>query len=300
MISGLHIEPTNICTLKCSGCSRTQFINQWPQHWKNHNLDIDALTKFLDVDLSGCVIKLCGNYGDPIYHPEMLELVQWFKSKQSHLAITTNGSYKKQQWWEQLSNLLDSEDIVRFSIDGTPENFTQYRENADWPSIKEGIEVMSKSKCHTVWKYIPFAFNQNDIDAVKNLSQQLGIKQFQVELSDRFDDNTQHLIPDRNMLGNRYDSQVQWKTVSSADAEIDAKCKSGSEHFISAEGFYSPCCYLADHRFYYKTPFGKQKSLYSISDHTMSEILNSVTTVKFYKNLKDQPGCQFNCPKTVG
>lgn len=300
MISGLHIEPTNICTLKCPGCSRTQFINQWPQHWKNHNLDLTALTNFLDIDLEGVVVKLCGNYGDPIYYPELLELVQWLKIKKTKIAITTNGSYKKQDWWQQLADLLDENDVVRFSIDGNPDNFVTYRENADWMSIKEGIEVISKSRCHTIWKYIPFSFNQDNIDEVKTLSQQLGIKQFHVEYSDRFDQNTQHLIPTKNLLGQRYDSQVQWKTDSSTSTVVDPKCASGAEHFITAEGFYTPCCYLADHRFYYKTPFGKQKTQYSILDHTMSEILNLETTIKFYQNLQQQPGCQFNCPKRQG
>jgi wyosine [tRNA(Phe)-imidazoG37] synthetase (radical SAM superfamily) len=300
MISGLHIEPTNICTLKCSGCSRTQFINQWPQHWRNHNLNIDALIKFLDVDLTDSVIKLCGNYGDPIYYPELFELIKWFKTKKSKIVITTNGSYKKQQWWERLAELLDERDIVRFSVDGTPENFILYRENAEWESIKTGMEVMAKSRCHTIWKYIPFAFNQDDIERVENLSNQLGIKQFQVEFSDRFDQSTQHLIPDKTLIGDRYQSQIQWRKSTYTENEIDAKCKSGSEHFITAEGFYSPCCYLADHRFYYKTVFGKQKKQYSIADHTLSEILSLPITEDFYKNLDQQAGCQFNCPKTHG
>ncbi len=75
MISGLHIEPTNICTLKCPGCARTRFLDQWPQHWKNHSLDVDQLLKFLDIDLSNLDIVLCGNYGDPIYHPDLIDFV---------------------------------------------------------------------------------------------------------------------------------------------------------------------------------------------------------------------------------
>jgi acyl transferase domain-containing protein len=51
-ITGFHIEPTNICTLKCAGCARTRFIDQWPQHWKNQNLSIDSLLQFLDIDLT--------------------------------------------------------------------------------------------------------------------------------------------------------------------------------------------------------------------------------------------------------
>jgi hypothetical protein len=52
-ITGFHIEPTNICTLKCAGCARTKFIDQWPQHWKNHSIDIEKLLKFIDIELVG-------------------------------------------------------------------------------------------------------------------------------------------------------------------------------------------------------------------------------------------------------
>ena len=52
MINGLHIELTNKCTLKCSGCSRTSFIKQFPTKWQNKELDLDQLVNFLDLDLA--------------------------------------------------------------------------------------------------------------------------------------------------------------------------------------------------------------------------------------------------------
>ena len=52
IVTGFHIEPTNICTLKCPGCARTQFIDKWPSRWKNYNLDINKVMNFLDIDLT--------------------------------------------------------------------------------------------------------------------------------------------------------------------------------------------------------------------------------------------------------
>lgn len=127
MIAGFHIEPTNICTLKCSGCARTRFIDQWPQHWHNHSLDVNHLLQFLDIDLSDKTINLCGNYGDPIYHPDFINFVKQLKETGVTLSITTNGSYKTKDWWQQLTELLTCKDNITFSVDGIPENFTQYR-----------------------------------------------------------------------------------------------------------------------------------------------------------------------------
>lgn len=298
-VFGFHIEPTNICTLKCSGCARTRFIDQWPQHWKNHSLDITELLKFIDIELVNKKINLCGNYGDPIYHPNFIELVTCLKARGAIISITTNGSYKTHEWWENLVSNLTSSDTIIFSVDGTPENFTQYRVNADWKSILIGMHVVAQSTCNSTWKYIPFLFNQDNIEEVKQLSKDIGIKHFQVEFSDRFDEKTEFLKPDSTLLGPRYGNQVQWKS-GNLDTTVDPKCIQGKEYFITADGYYSPCCYLADHRFYYKTQFGKNKTQYNIRHHTLTEILQQPQTVEFYQTLDQQPGCQYNCPKIAG
>lgn len=298
MTIGLHIEPTNICTLKCPACSRTRFIEQWPQHWRNHNIDIDQLLNFLDVDLTGASILLCGNYGDPIYHPDFINLVDRLKQRGSKIYITTNGSYKKAEWWQELVGLLDSNDIVEFSVDGIPENFTQYRINADWESIELGMRICTNSQCHTIWKFIPFKYNQDDIETAKQLSQELGIKEFKVKLSDRFDEHTQHLIPDSTLLRDRYQSMIEWKS-NKATKGVDPLCANGESHYISADGHYSPCCWVADHRFYYKTQFGKDRATYNIANTTLTQLLDQPKVVKFYQELQQQPVCQYNCPKLV-
>ena len=298
-IAGFHIEPTNICTLKCPGCARTRFIDQWPQHWKNHSLDIALLLSFLDIDLNNKKISLCGNYGDPIYHPDFINFVKGLKSRGAILSITTNGSYKKQDWWEELVSNLTSNDKIIFSVDGTPENFTQYRINADWESIEIGMQIVSKSVCNSAWKYIPFAFNQADIDSAKKISQAIGIKQFYTEFSDRFDQQTESLIPVLSLTGPRYQSQLDWKSGNDFQS-ISPKCHTGREHFITADGYYSPCGWQADHRFYYKTPFGKNKKQYNIENNTLSKVLENRETIEFYQTRDQQPGCQYNCPSTAG
>ena len=294
-ISGLHIEPTNICTLKCPGCARTRFIDKWPQHWHNHNIDINQLLKFLDIDLTGIRINLCGNYGDPIYHPDLIEFVDKLKQQGAILSITTNGSYKKTDWWKNFLKVLTVNDTIVFSVDGTPENFTQYRVNADWNSIHEAMTVCALSSCKTKWKYIPFSYNQETIESARQLSNQIGIDEFSITPSDRYDEQTMHFKPGQQFVGERFQLQQQWKN-SNIGNKINPKCNNGDEHFITADGYYSPCCYLSDHRFYYKTLFGKNKEQYNIKNYTLTKILSRPQTVEFFKTLDQNTGCQYNCP----
>ena len=296
-IAGFHIEPTNICTLKCPGCARTRFKEQWPNRWQNHNLDIDMLMRFLDVDIADKLITLEGNYGDSIYHPRFIELVAAFKNRGCRISIVTNGSYRTTTWWQALCRLLDSNDSITFSIDGIPTNFTKYRINADWKSIFEGITVCVASSAKVIWKYIPFAFNENDIDTARNISRNMGIDEFVVRLSERFDTQTEHLIPVTDLVGDRKTPQDQVK--QGIEQQVDPLCYKGKSYFISATGHYSPCCYVADHRFYYKTDFGKNQKSYSIENTTFTEIQTRSTVVGFYQTLVTDPQtvCQFNCPK---
>jgi organic radical activating enzyme len=295
-IVGFDIEPTNICTLKCPGCARTRFINQWPQHWENHSINIDQLHEFLDIDLDSKIITLCGNYGDPIYHPNFYQLISSLKQRNSHLNIVTNGSYKSADWWSSIVSVLDSHDCITFSVDGIPENFTEYRINADWDTIQQAMKICAEAQCQTTWKYIPFAYNENSIKAAKELSDTLGIDNFLVEPSDRINEQTEQYRPTTGNIGKKYQAQQSWK--QNTTQVVVPQCTDNQQHYISADGYYSPCCYVADHRFYYKTDFGKNKKSYQISNRTLSQILTRPTVVEFYQDLTSKPVCQYNCPAT--
>jgi MoaA/NifB/PqqE/SkfB family radical SAM enzyme len=261
-------------------------------------LDVEVLMQFLNIDLTNMPVTFCGNYGDPIYHPDFVSMVQKFKQRKAQVTIVTNGSYKKPEWWEELTSFLDKDDLIVFSVDGMPENFTQYRTNADWSSIQAAMTICTQAQCLTTWKFIPFSFNQNSIDQARTLSQQLGIDYFEISPSDRFDEQTEHLKPVNNLLGAKFNNQQSWKNHNRLDG-VDAKCAAGDQHFITADGYYSPCCYVADHRFYYKTEFGKNKKAYNINDTSLAGILEQPAVIDFYQTLDSIPACQFNCPKII-
>jgi len=308
-LKGFHLEPTNLCTLKCPRCPRTNFIETFKnKNWDNKNLNLDDLKKFIDIDITGLSFGLNGNYGDPIYYPDLFNLIKYIKDNGAVIKLHTNGSYKTLDWWTTLGSLLDNNDIVNFSIDGTPENFTQYRVNANWPSIKQGIEIMVKSPAQIVWKYIIFSFNENDIEQTRQLSKELGMDDFVLNNSDRWIDNDwlrpnkyvnidDTLLYNGSMNGNRDKSIIRWKHDKIRNIEISPMCKStNSLHFISADGYYLPCCLVGDYRFYYKSEFYKNQDQYKISNTTISKILE---TTEFFNTIEVTPPayCTFNCPK---
>lgn len=296
-IDGLHLELTNKCILKCPKCARTNFIDKFGiDKWQNQDLSLADLKQFVDVPLAGKQLTLCGNYGDPIYYPDLFDLIAWAKSENAMVKVITNGSRKDAAWWQTLNNLLTADDCVSFSIDGIPDNFTQYRVNANWDSIKTGIEVIVSGAAHTVWKYIPFLFNQHSIDDARALCASLGIDEFLISPSDRWENMSDPLMP-TDYIGPRKESIIQWHNGSRANG-VDPMCtKMYNQHYISAAGFYMPCCFVGDHRFYYKSEFYKNRSAYDITTTTLTQVL--ATSNAFYNNIELAPlaVCTFNCPQ---
>ena len=298
-VKGFHLELTNKCMLKCSACARTTFINKFGiEKWKNHDLNLDHLKKFLNIDLTDLKFNLCGNLGDPIYYPQLFELLRWLKSKSAIINLITNGSYKKHEWWTELISILDSRDTIVFSVDGTPENFINYRVNADWESIELGMRIAASSQVNTVWKYIPFSFNEHTIEQSKSVAMAIGIDSFKVDPSDRWLDNDPLKPVNIQYNGTRTQSIINWKNDKDdrKTNDLDPECINYQDrHYISATGHYMPCCYVGDWRFYYSSEFYKNQIEFDISTTTISDILN---TTEFYSTLleKKHKYCTFNCP----
>ena len=294
-IKGFHIEPTNICTLKCPRCSRTKFIEQFPSKWKNQQLNLEHLKSFIDIPLDGKSISLCGDYGDPIYYDQIFDLVQWIKQNGATVSLHTNGSYKTKSWWQELTSYLDKNDTVVFAIDGVPENFTEYRINADWDSIKIGIAETTKT-AKTVWQYIPFNYNIDSIAPAEQLSQSLGFTEFRLVQSSRWESMDDPYRPPANYII-EHDKEIKFRRNERA-TEIAPRCKNtNSDHFITAAGFYAPCCHVPNYNFYYKTEFYKNKNKFDISKTTLTQVL--VETQEFFDDLEITKPlyCTFNCPK---
>lgn len=293
-LQGFHLEPTNICTLKCPRCSRTKFLETFPNQWKNTELNLEDLIKFIDIPLENKFFRLCGDYGDPIYYSKLFDLIKWIKNKKAQISLHTNGSYKTKEWWQELCSYLDAKDTVVFAIDGTPENFTQYRINADWNSIQVGIEQCVKH-VRTVWQYIPFSYNTETIEQARQISIDLGCDEFVIIPSSRWDSDNDSFRPNKSYTAN-HDKEIQFRKNQRAQ-NIKPRCKETNfDHFITASGFYTPCCHVSNHNFYFKSEFYKENEKYDISKTTLTQVLKNVSY--FYSTLETVKPiyCIYNCP----
>lgn len=296
MLPSLHVEPTNRCTLSCPRCARTMMLEKFKK--KNltlKDIDVNDFDNFIDIAVNE--ISFCGTHGDPIYHKNFKELLEVSKKKSNKITINTNGSYRSNHWWQSILSSLDKNDNIIFSIDGTPENFNKYRINGDWKTILVGINACVNSLVNVTWKYIPFSFNEDDIEFTKKLATDLGVDNFKVVYSDRWENNDWLKPKNRDLISSQSEIRDNFKNKNTRDLEINPTCKNNQEHYISADGYYMPCCYVSDYRFYYKSSWWKDREKHNIQTTRLSEQLDYFNI--FYKKINDVRAdyCIFNCGK---
>jgi len=250
------IELTNRCAVRCPRCPRTLK----PLTSDKRDLDLDffkfAFPQRLSSTLKRPMFLFEGNYGDCIYNPELLEILEYLKiTFNAEIKITTNGSGRKKDFWNKLVTILDDGDLLQFSIDGLEDTNHLYRVGASWPSIELALKETC-GKVPTRWKFIYFSHNEHQLERVKKYSDKIGVDDFMAVKSKRFRPKNLHkdnLMPsDLNLISRTSDNRSAIKKIINNedfeklknDVDLRPHCfkKGNSYLFISSDGFISPCC----------------------------------------------------------
>lgn len=190
----IHLELTRRCPIECPKCPRTKEKGTY-----NANTDIDL--SLLKRSLEGQYLDLIicsGNLGDPIYHPNLFEILEFLKSKCDVIKLHTNGSGKKESWWKEYYNVIRKTDITVFGLDGLEDTNQLYRKNQNWYQVFDAMKIGKKQNKQIIWQWIPFSFNEDQINEAKILARRNGIN-FLLLKSHRWEEND-HLKPKNKNL----------------------------------------------------------------------------------------------------
>ncbi|CAB5221364.1 Radical_SAM domain containing protein [uncultured Caudovirales phage] len=169
----ITLELTSRCRLACPKCARTNL-----KDLKIVDITLEQAEKIAST-MKQRVIAFTGNYGDCIYHPQLFEIVKAFKRHGKNVQIDTNGSGKKDDWWETLYSLLDDKDLVVFAIDGFNETVGMYKKNFTQKDFDQALRMMQLGKkmgIKIIWNFIPFNFNEHQIPQVAEFCIENGIQ----------------------------------------------------------------------------------------------------------------------------
>jgi MoaA/NifB/PqqE/SkfB family radical SAM enzyme len=192
IINPLEIELTTKCTLGCPACPRND-PREKKEDWDVGHLDTNIIKSFADTSAERNYLFV-GCYGDPIYHPDFIDIMRYYTDRNKRVTIHTNGSFKTKKWWDELASInWSSKQIFNFSVDGLEDTNHLYRIRANWKSIMRGMEIMGslpkERKPALIWKYLVFPYNEHQVPEARQLALDLGIDQFHPVTSERNIDN---------------------------------------------------------------------------------------------------------------
>src|SRR6056297_2131694 len=99
-----HIELTDKCNAGCPMCPRTEQMNFCRTDRSvvhNVELGLDDFRAHFDDAFCAATEEVIfgGAYGDPLAATELLEIVEHLTERGVRVAIATNGSLRKPDWW---------------------------------------------------------------------------------------------------------------------------------------------------------------------------------------------------------
>lgn len=189
-IDEYQIEVTTYCNAACPQCPRNINGGKLNPHLKLEHLPRDVIDKAFPSTLCNRLrqIFFCGSYGDPIMHPEFLDILYDFRLKSPKLWLYThtNGGAHDPEYWSEFAHILNGFGQVDFNIDGLADTNHLYRKNTNFDKIIENAKAFINAGGRAVWNFIVFEHNQHQVDQARQLSKELGFKDFTYRSTGRF------------------------------------------------------------------------------------------------------------------
>tara|TARA_Y100000385_G_C13082070_1_gene634481 strand:+ start:1138 stop:1791 length:654 start_codon:yes stop_codon:yes gene_type:complete len=157
----LNMDITHRCPLECLRCGRQNSFRNKGLPVPGEDLSLEDFDKITDHFSR---ISFCGQYSDPIHHPQFIEILKICNQKKLKVEVHVASSFKSKEFFINAFKAYPEAEWI-FGIDGLPEESHTYRVNQDGKKL---YEIMLESKNHLntkpAWQYIIFSYNEDHVD----------------------------------------------------------------------------------------------------------------------------------------
>lgn len=140
-LSKLYIEPTNQCNLNCRTCIR----HGWDEEMGMMSDEVFRRIIKGIASFTPRPIVFFGGFGEPLYHPKILDMVNSVKNLGAPVQIITNGTLLTKEFSKEL--LHAGLDLLWVSLDGAnPKSYADIRLGSALPLIIENLEHFREAR----------------------------------------------------------------------------------------------------------------------------------------------------------
>ncbi len=252
-VTHLHIEASSYCNARCPGCPRNAYGYPLEGFYKETHLKPEKLTELLQKFSDVQSILYCGNHGDPMMNPQIVELC----TSNKEISIATNGGIGRLDDYEILAK--NNVNII-FGIDGLEHTNHLYRQGVKWDNLMKRVKTFISAGGQATWQFIRFQHNMDQVEQAKLLSQDMGFVNFFTMDVGRNnmpaiqpDKTISHWIlpPDKEATPGTFDVDAYLKMryrpinlnpPTYDNPNISCEHLDGSV-YVNSEGEIFPCCY---------------------------------------------------------
>ena len=189
-IDEYQLEITTYCNAACPQCPRNISGGGVNPHLPLKHLSRETIDRAFTPKLCSRVrqVFFCGSYGDPIVHPDFLDILRDFRSKNPTLwlYIHTNGGVHDTAWWAELAEILNGYGKIDFGIDGLEDTNHLYRRGVKFDKAINNAQAFIQAGGKAQWNYIVFKHNEHQIESARMLSEIIGFEKILFRGTGRF------------------------------------------------------------------------------------------------------------------
>jgi MoaA/NifB/PqqE/SkfB family radical SAM enzyme len=263
-IDFIEVELSSLCNAACPGCARTNMLEKEISFPQQH-LDTDILYHALESIYHPFLkVKLCGVLGEPLMHPQVFEVCEYFNKRQIFVNVSTNAGLRSRSYWHKLGELSAQFQLLhmQFCIDGLSDTNAIYRVNTRFDKIINNLKAYTQAGGIGTWVMIDFQHNHHQIEQARLIAHELGLG-FSVRRAVRnIPFKSKKAAHSKNTIvqGSSHQQEKEYLVVKKAltqdnqsqkpvrltGDQIHCKFVHEKEIFISADARVWPCCFLWD------------------------------------------------------
>ena len=274
-IDEYQIEITTYCNAACPQCPRNNLGTGINPYMLLTHLSRATIDQAFDRELCQRLrqVFFCGSYGDPIMHPDFLEILRDFRNKSPTLwlYVHTNGGVHAPDYWAEIARIMNGHGQIDFGIDGLEDTLHLYRKNVKYNNVIANAQAFITAGGQAQWNFIVFKHNEHQVNLVKQLGRDMGFYNVLIRKTGRFLNHTtmtemdlwpiagaEYVLepPSNEQYRNRSiqylpNLKQQYKDVGEYFNTTTIKCDAlmGKKVAINAEGVVLPCNFF-NHNLY--------------------------------------------------